>query len=70
MTKPVLGFIGVGLMLSILRQRRRSGHTPAEVVVWSPWVGGLVCNESPVFLGLRFTKMLDGLTNEDKCDTV
>ena len=32
--------------------------------------GGLVCEESPVFLGLRFTKKIDGLTEEDKCDTV
>ena len=32
--------------------------------------GGVVCEESPVFLGLRFTKKIDGLTEEDKCDTV
>ena len=32
--------------------------------------GGLVCEESPVFLGLRFIKKTDGLTEEDKCDTV
>ena len=32
--------------------------------------GGLVCEESPVFLVLRFSWKLDGLTDEDKCDTV
>jgi hypothetical protein len=32
--------------------------------------GGLVCEESPVFLVLRFPLKFDGLTNEDKCDTV
>ena len=26
--------------------------------------------ESPVFLGLRFTKKIDGLTEEDKCDNL
>ena len=29
-----------------------------------------MCEKSPVFLGLRFTKKIDGLTEEDKCDTV